>query len=151
MTKTPLLFFNTLKVRTLLSFLSLTQISYEISARTPCGTLQIRLSIWILWLCATPCDSSLQPSPWLTNFELPTSLRTPCTASMPDLHFHGKWEQWYPSWDFHRWTLNPSTHSLRTFHCTPCRNSCSDRETIETHSLTLSDFKYLTWNHTYIA
>jgi hypothetical protein len=133
------------KVLTLLSFHLQTQVSKRVPARTPCGRLSNTSKYLILSTLCTSATTVLQLSPWLISSKLSTSLRTPCTASVLHLHFCWNENNGIPP-ELSEINSEPlSTHSLRTFHCTPCRNfSHSGRETIETHSLSLSDFKHST-------
>ena len=91
----------------------------------------------------------------VTKPEPHLSLCTPCMAHVTNCTSEGmRTKAIYPELsETNLWTLCQHT-PCGQFNCTPSRNSCSDRETIETHfpySLFLSDFKHFTRNHTHIA
>jgi hypothetical protein len=105
-----------------------------------------------LRLCALLATTTFQQFPQVVIPETLLGLRTPCTAPVLNLHFRENENNVFPPELSEIKTLNLSTHSLWTLHCTPCWNSFSDRETIETHFLlSLSDFKHSTRNHSYIV
>ena len=103
-----------------------------------------------LRLCALLETTTFQQFPQVVSSETLLGLRTPCTSPVLNFQFRENENNVIPPELSEIKTLNPSTHSLRTPHCTPCRNSCSDRETIETHFLlSLSYFIHSTINHSY--
>jgi len=98
-------------------------------------------SIWELLDSVSTCSSS----PWVlhsdSQFRVFTWPAHSLHNSCAQLHF----------WVF-RTKVNLSKPSINAlladaFNCTPCRNSGSNRETIETNSLYPSDFNLNTWDH----
>jgi hypothetical protein len=104
-------------------------------AHTPCGNLQTLPSVEFPSTLCTPAAAVSQCFTQVHNPETSLGLHTPCTAPVPNCTFERMRT---------KATLSePFVNALlaRQFDCTPCRNPCSDRETIETHSYFLSDFK----------
>ena len=103
----------------------------------------------------TPAATISQQIIQVTKLETLLGLHTPCMAPMPSYTSEGMRTKAILSElsETNLWTLCRCTPCGK-FNCTSYRNSCSDRETIETHfsySLSLSDFRHSTRNHSYIA
>jgi len=89
-----------------------------------------------LRLCALPAITVFLQFPQVINYEALFGLRTLCTAPVLNFHFHKNENNVIPPELSEIETLTPSTHSLGMISLHSLQeNSCSDRETIETHSL----------------
>jgi hypothetical protein len=96
---------------------------------------QTHSSVELLRLCGQPAVAVSQYLAQVRNFETLLGLRTLCTAHVLDCT--SKWIRTKTTLselsETKLWTPCQRT-PCGQFHCTPCRNSSIDRETIETHS-----------------
>jgi len=168
MAKFPCLLLNTLKVWILPDLSSTTskmlfRLSLFITSsslrmipvRTPCGNYSNTPKYLNLLNMCNSATVVFNHSSLVYNFEVSASLRTPCMSPVLDLHFYQNENNGIPPKLFRDelWTL-VNAHLVDVFTALIAGTLAQEEKQLKLIpllSLSLSDFRHLTWNHTYIS
>jgi hypothetical protein len=106
------------------------------------------LKCWTPSTPCTPCNDNPSIASQVSNPGIKLGLCTPCMTSVSNLSLQRKWEQMLSCLripETNLWIFCQRT-PCGQFDCTPCGNSYSDKETIETHFHLPFPLRFQTFN-----